>query len=323
MKRASAVGIALLAALATAGGIIASVAANTNAIGLALDGPKNDHSFRQAHYIGLQLAAKKYHLKASVVDNLTDPQSQLDAIRNLAQDDGLVIGGGAQFAAAVNAVAPQYSDVQFVVSAGVPKPAKNTHFVLTDWTGPGYVAGYLAAKFSKTGKVGFVGGALIPPTIQGRAGFTAGAKAANPKVKVASVIVGSFIDPQKAKAASAAQIASGTDVLYAFLDTGFAGLLKAIQESGKDVKTIGVILPQCSVSPTTEIADTLSNIPQLVVNTVRDFRAGKLTNKVYGIEDPSVQSVQLCPKYATLQNKKIISTLRQKIASGKIKLPKT
>ena len=154
-----------------------------------------------------------------------------------------------------------------MVSAGVPKPAANAHFVLTDWTGPGYVAGYLAAKFSKTGKVGFVGGALIPPTIQGRAGFTAGAKAANPKIKVATVIVGSFIDPQKAKAASAAQIASGTDVLYAFLDTGFAGLLKAIQESGKDVKSIGVILPQCSVSPTV-IADTLSNIPQLIVNTV-------------------------------------------------------
>src|SRR5919197_884746 len=298
MNRVYIVAVALFAALATAGGILASSAADKGRIGLALDGPKNDHSFRQAHYIGLTLAAKKYHLKASVVDNLTDPQAQLDAIRNLAQDDGLVIGGGAQFARAVDAVDTQFPDVQFVVSAGVPKPAKNAHFVLTDWTGPGYVAGYLAAKFSKTGKVGFVGGALIPPTIQGRAGFTAGAKAANPKIRVATVIVGSFIDPQKAKAASAAQIASGTDVLYAFLDTGFAGLLKAISESGKDVKSIGVILPQCSVSKTV-IADTLSNIPQLVVNTVRDYKAGKLTNKVYGIEDPSVQSVAMCPKYSS------------------------
>src|SRR5213080_2808705 len=298
MKRASAVGIALLAVLATAGAIVAAVAANTNAMGLALDGPKNDHSFRQAHYIGLTLAAKKYHLTASVVDNLTDPEAQLDAIRNLAQDNGLVIGGGAQFAKAVDAVDKGATDVQFVVSAGVPKPAPNAHFVLTDWTGPGYVAGYLAAKNSKTGKIGFVGGALIPPTIQGRAGFTAGAKAANPKIRVATVIVASFIDPQKAKAASAAQIASGTDVLYAFLDTGFAGLLKAISEAGKDVKSIGVILPQCSVSSTV-IADTLSNIPQLVVNTVRDYTTGKLSNKVYGIEDPSVQSVAMCPKYSS------------------------
>jgi len=322
MKRASAIAAALLAALATAGGIVASTTANSASIGLALDGPKNDHSFRQAHYIGLQLAAKKYNLKASVVDNLTDPQSQLDAIRNLAQDNGLVIGGGAQFAAAVDAVAPDFPDVQFVVSAGVPKPTKNAHFVLTDWTGPGYVAGYLAAKFSKTGRIGFVGGALIPPTIQGKAGFVAGAKAANPKIKVATVIVGSFIDPQKAKAASAAQIAAGSDVLYAFLDSGFAGLLKAISESGKDVKTIGVILPQCSVSKTV-VADTLSNIPQLVVNTVRDYRAGKLTNKVYGIEDPSVQSVAMCPPYATARYKNLIKSLAAKIGSGKIKLPKT
>ena len=322
MKRMHIAGAALLAALVAAGAILASSAADKNQIGLALDGPKNDHSFRQAHFIGLTLAAKKYKLKASVVDNLTDPQAQLDAIRNLAQDNGLVIGGGAEFAKSVDAAAKSSPDVQFVVSAGVPKPAKNAHFVLTDWTGPGYVAGYVAAKFSKTGKVGFVGGALIPPTIQGRAGFTAGAKAANPKIKVATVIVGSFIDPQKAKAASAAQIASGTDVLYAFLDSGFAGLLKAIAESGKDVKTIGVILPQCSVSKTV-IADTLSNIPQLVVNTVRDYRAGKLTNKVYGIEDPSVQSVAMCSPYATPRYKNLIKSLAAKIGSGKIKLPKT
>jgi basic membrane protein A and related proteins len=322
MKARLIVAAMLIAALATAGGVIASTAADSNKIGLALDGPKNDHSFRQAHYIGLTLAAKKYHLKASVVDNLTDPQAQLDGIRNLAQDDGLVIGGGAQFAKSVDVVAKENPDVQFVVSAGVPKAAKNAHFVLTDWTGPGYVAGYLAAKFSKTGKVGFVGGALIPPTIQGRAGFTAGAKAANPKIKVATVIVGSFIDPAKAKAAAAAQIASGTDVLYAFLDSGFAGLLKAISESGKDIKTVGVILPQCSVSPTV-IADTLSNIPQLVVNTVRDYKAGKLTNKVYGIEDPSVQSVAMCPKYSTPKYTALIKSLAAKIGSGKIKLPKT
>jgi basic membrane protein A len=322
MKARLVVAAMLIAALATAGGVIAATAADSGKIGLALDGPKNDHSFRQAHFIGLTLAAKKYHLKASVVDNLTDPQAQLDGIRNLAQDNGLVIAGGAEFAKSIDVVAREEPDVQFVVSAGVPKQAKNAHFVLTDWTGPGYVAGYLAAKFSKTGKVGFVGGALIPPTIQGRAGFTAGAKAANPKIKVATVIVGSFIDPAKAKAAAAAQIASGTDVLYAFLDSGFAGLLKAISESGKDIKTVGVILPQCPVSSTV-IADTLSNIPQLVVNTVRDYKAGKLTNKVYGIEDPSVQSVAMCPKYASKKYTALIKSLAAKIGSGKIKLPKT
>jgi basic membrane protein A len=322
MKRRLIVAAAVIAALATGGGILASTTADSNKIGLALDGPKNDHSFRQAHFIGLTLAAKKYHVKASVVDNLTDPQSQLDAIRNLARDNGLVIGAGAEFAKSVDVVAKEVPDVQFVVSAGVPKVTENAHFVLTDWTGPGYVAGYIAAKFSKTGKIGFVGGALIPPTIQGRAGFVAGAKAANPKIKVATVIVGSFIDPAKAKAAAAAQIASGNDVLYAFLDSGFAGLLKAISESGKDIKTVGVILPQCSVSPTV-IADTLSNIPQLVVNTVRDYKAGKLTNKVYGIEDPSVQAVAMCPKYSSAQYTNLIKSLAAKIGSGKIKLPKT
>ena len=47
----------------------------------------------------------------------------------------------------------------------------------------GYLAGYAAALQSKTGKVGFIGGAKIPAVVKFGVGFVQGAKAANKDIK--------------------------------------------------------------------------------------------------------------------------------------------
>lgn len=309
------------AALALAAALVAATGArNPSKVGLALAGPKNDRSFFQGHYDGLLEAKKKFGLGISVVDNLEDPQAQIDALTNLARDNALVIGGGAALATPMNAVAKQFPDVQFVESAGVTKPAPNVHFVLQNQAPLGYVAGVVAAKLTKAKVVGFVGGALIPPTIEGLAGFKAGVQATDPSIKVRSVIVGTFSDPVKGKQAAAAQIASGADVVFGFLDAGFPGVLEAIKESGKDVKTIGVIFPKCTFGPQV-VGDTISRVDSLVFNIVRDFRGHKLTSKAYGLEDATVEQFALCPKYNTPELSKSVADTTQAIVAGKIKVP--
>jgi basic membrane protein A and related proteins len=304
-------------ALVLTAAIIAKTTADKKHVGMVEAGPKNDRSFFQGHYIGLTAAKKKFGLTTAVVDNVTDPQAQIDAFKNLAQSNSLVIGVGGALATPMGAVAKQFPDVQFVESAGVPKAAPNVHYVLQTQTALGYVSGYVAAKLSKTHKIGFVGGALIPPTIEGQKGFKAGAKAGG--AKVVSTIVGSFSDPVKGKTAAAAQIAAGADVLYNFLDAGAPGVIQAIKESGKDIKSIGVITQKCYLGKA-EIGDSLAFVDKLTYNVVRDFEAGKLTNKIYSLEDPTVERWSACPGNARAAA--IAKTTTAKINAGKIKLPK-
>src|SRR5262245_3961083 len=67
-------------------------------VGMALPGPKNDKGFNQSHYDGLNAAAEKYGFTANVVENVVDPQARIDALKNLAADNDLVIGVGGEYA---------------------------------------------------------------------------------------------------------------------------------------------------------------------------------------------------------------------------------
>lgn len=308
----------------SAGGAAGSTAAAGGGgmkVGLALNGPRFDNSFNQAAYEGLLEAKRRFGLRVSVVDNLDDPEAQQRGMLNLAADNQLVLAGSGEFGSAVNAAAARFPKTTFAVPDFVPNAPANVRYSVQDWTPLGYLAGYVAARLSKTGTVGFVGGSLIPPTTQGRTGFELGAKAADPRVKVLTTIVGTFSDPVKGKNAASAQIANGADVLYSFLDAGHPGVIQAIKASGKPVKIIGVISPKCGISAGLDIGDTVQNLSSVIFGMVRDFRAKKLRNTTYGVA-PGIATLRLCPAYRRPALARVIGRLTARLQSGSIRLPR-
>jgi len=95
-----------------------------------------------------------------------------------------------------------------------------------------YINGYMAAKLSKTGKIGMViGGEEPSPNAEGN-GFMLGAKAANPDITVECVYVGSYEDPAKAKEITSAMIAKGCDFVQTDSGASNAGVVEACKDAG-------------------------------------------------------------------------------------------
>ncbi|WP_214105877.1 BMP family ABC transporter substrate-binding protein [Acrocarpospora catenulata] len=289
-------------------------------VGVALAGPRNDNAFYQTYLEGVTQNAEAMNLKVSVVDNLTDPQQITDALTNLAADNDLIIGGGSALVAGANAVAAANPDTTFVMSGVVKEGVSNLHAYMMLQGVPAYVAGVLAAGTSKTGKVGFIGGAQIPPTSQSDIDFKAGARATKPDIGYAAVTVGSFSDATKAKQAAAAQITDGVDVIYAFVDAGLPGVLQAIEESGKYVKVFNPTTDRCAESDAL-IGYDYQNNQQLVTTILQDYLAGKLPagTKKYALEDPKIQKLTMCPNSAQLQAQ--ADEITAKINAGEITMP--
>ena len=110
-----------------------------------------------------------------MVENVVDPQARIDALKNLAADNPLVIGVGGEYADAGLTAAPQFPDVEFVVINGETDPAiPNLHAYFVRQGVPAYIAGVVAAELTEAKKVGYLGGELIPPTTQSDDGFKAG-----------------------------------------------------------------------------------------------------------------------------------------------------
>lgn len=293
-------------------------------VGMGSIGPVDDKAFNQSHWEGVQAGAEATGATlASPIENLEDPQARIDAFRNLAATNDLIIGASASFAQAAEVVAPQNPDKFFVVSAGSPDDFyENVLSVVPDEGVPAYVNGVAMAMLTKSDQVGVLGGAEIPPTMQSIEGFKAGVASVDPNIEVAEAIVGNFNDVALAKEAAAAMIAKGVDNIFAFLDAGIAGVYQAAEEAGSTVNVSGIIIPQCDAYENYMGVSTLHN-DILMENIIKEYAEGTLEPGVrfYGVEDPEIQAFELCPKFDKGEVAKAVAETTEKINNGEITIP--
>ena len=136
---------------------------------------------------------------------------------------------------------PDAVKVKIVVSGGdVDSP--NFQSLAYDLAGASYQLGIVAAKVSKTGKLGFIGGEAVPPVEAMKRGFEAGAKSINPAVTVAAQYTG-WDDPSKSKKQAEAFMEQGVDVIMQNVDAASRGVFEAVAEHdakpGDKVYTFG------------------------------------------------------------------------------------
>jgi basic membrane protein A len=293
------------------------------AVGMALPGPKNDKGFNEGHYNGLLDAGTKFGVKTAFVENVVDPQARIDAVKNLAADNGLVIGVGGEYADAGKTVAPQFPDVQFgMINGEMAEGVDNLHAYFVRQGVPAYIAGVIAAKLTKSKHVGYLGGELIPPTTQSDDGFKQGVMDTDPSIQYAHTIVGNFNDAAKAKEAAAAQISAGVDVIFALLDAGFPGVEQAVTESGKDILLMNPIFPRCDEGSNIVGVTFLSSVG-LVDKIVDDYLKGTMPKgqpKFYGVDNQDIQRFDLCDSYKA-EFQSTVDDITQKLNSGAITLP--
>jgi basic membrane protein A len=310
---------------ASSGGDSASESGAVENVGLMMDLPRNDGSFGQETAEGAQEAADEIGAELTIVDSLEGkPAESRSALTNLAETSQIVIVVANAVMSDLPRVAAQHSDVIFAVDAEEIDGSPNIFYRVQNWYPLGYLAGVAAATVSETGTVGFVGGGLIPPTIQGQTGFTDGARATNPDIEVLDTITNSFTDPTLAKNAAAAQLAGGADVLYSFLDAAHAGAVQAAVEAGGTAQLIGVISPKCADSQGLELGDTMADQAGSIGNLIRLAAEGKTDSAVVGLDDPEVQQLRFCEDAEVSDElQQAVDAAWEGLASGEIPIPET
>ena len=150
-----------------------------------------------------------------------------------------MIAVGFLMADAVDTVAKRFPDVDFAIIDFAQEELKskpaNVRGLLFKEQEAGYLAGYLAGllverEAGSRQVIGSVGGLKIPPVDRYIAGFRAGAKAANPKIKTLNAYSQDFVDQAKCKEVALDQIARGAGVIFQVAGQCGLGALSAAQE---------------------------------------------------------------------------------------------
>jgi basic membrane protein A len=323
----------------SAGGAKASTAAKAKSggslkVGLVTDiGGLNDRSFNHLSYVGLQAAEKQLGVQGRVLTS----SSNSDYVPNLStlarQHYDLVIAVGFLMAEAVGTVAKKFPQTHFAIidvnNAGVPGKPKNVEGLVFKQEQGGYLAGYLAGLIQK--QKGFprtkppqvvaaVGGQKIPPVVSYIAGYRAGAKAADPQVKVNIQYSNDFVDQSKCKEIALNQIAAGADAIIQLAGGCGLGALDAAREKG--VWGIGADADQSYLGPYI-LTSALKKVDVSVLDTVKQVQAGKFkggTDSVFDVANGGVGIGKISPKVPQALVKQV-QAVKAKLAAGKINVP--
>lgn len=262
--------------------------AQTKRVALILPGPITDGTFNSAAYNGIQAAEKKYDIKVSIREN-TDFAQMADVLKSYA-DDGydIIIAHGFQFAEPVLDMHAQYPKTWFIVNTARVSAAPNVASFDNRWGHAGYMAGAVAALYSKSGVIGHIGGIKVPVIEDYNQGFAEGAKRVKPDVKVLSAYVGSFSDVARGAEITTSLIEQGADVVTATGNENVMGTIQAAQKAG--VHAIGTAFDSHDAAPDTIITTALINLDVNIDMAIGKVIDGSIEPKSYilGLKDGGI-----------------------------------
>lgn len=239
-------------------------------IGLAYDvGGRGDQSFNDSAYAGVERAVEELDATCFEAEAGKDEAESVreDRLRSLAEQGySPVVAVGYLYSDAANVVAPDFPDTSFAVVDGFdPDEEANENVAYLGFAenDGSFLVGAAAALKSKTGTIGFVGGEEGDLIGKFEAGYTAGAKAVNPKIKVLVNYIGDgkgggFNDPAGAKAAATGQYDKGADVVFHAAGNSGSGLFEAALAAKK--WAIGVDSDQYLTAPADQKPQILTSM---------------------------------------------------------------
>ena len=261
---------AALIALAAAcgGGDAPTVATQT----VASEAAAEEDSLTDLDIVMLLASVREEPWYATLIDTIDQAAERrihgldisLDVLENIPYADGervireLAAGGRYEmiiahstYSDAVDAVNDDYPDIAFVFSGSGNDPVGgNAYWIDASVHEPAYLAGIIAGAMTETDRISAVAAFPSPNVNAPLNAWIAGARSVNPGVEHTVAYIESWFDPAEAKESAAAQIAAGSDMVYA---ESF-GVFEAVAEA-EGVYTFG------------HFADQLGFVPQVLTSS--------------------------------------------------------
>lgn len=241
-------------------------------------GGVNDQSFNQSSWEGLQKLKADTGAEVSYAESKQESDYATNLDKAVDDNNKLIWGVGFAMGDAILNAAKANPDVPFaIVDNAYDSTPSNLTAVVFRAQEPSFLVGYIAAKTTKTNKVGFVGGIKSGVIDQFEFGYKAGvaygAKEANKKVDVVSQYAESFSDSAKGKAIASKMFSDGCDIVFHAAGNVGTGVIEAAKDAKKFA--IGVDKDQSFLAPDYVLTSAMKLVNKAVEEVSKDVMDGK------------------------------------------------
>lgn len=280
-----------------------------------------DHSFNDATLSALEEVAEDEDVAIRCFE-AASPEDYDGLIKEAVNEDAvLTIAVGSNMKSSIENAAKANPKSNFGIIDGDIE-ADNVYCINFADNESGFLAGYAAAKTSKTGVIGFVGGEERETVDLFRYGYIAGAKSANANIEVKTAYVGTFYDREKGKQTAEKLFnEQNADVVMHVAGASGLGVIDAAKENG--FWAIGADKDQSHLASKSVLASAVKNIEpgldDMVKMAVKDKFKGE--NKIYNTKDEGV-SLSDSAGNITGDLKDMLDDIKAAIKKGKIEVPR-
>jgi len=251
--------------------------AKTYKLAAVFPGVITDADYNTLGYIAATAVQSALGVKMAYSESVAVPDVERVMREYLDAGYNIIWTHGGQFISQTKGLAQQFPDVIFIGETDAPDPAAPANLWIIDrnFHVGFYALGVLAAKQTKTGKVGYLGGQTLPFSYAEVHAIQQAFKDVGSAAQLKPVWTGDFNDPTKARQIADAMIAEGSDVIIGSLNLGMFGLFEAVKAGSGNVLVTAKYTDKSSYAPNNVITSLLYDFAGPLKEIVTKAQAGE------------------------------------------------
>jgi basic membrane protein A len=282
-----------------------------------------DADYNTLGYIGITSVQTDLGIEATYSESVAVPD--VERVMREYIDDGynIIFTHGGQFVSQTQTLASEFPDVYFIAEGDAPvenAPA-NLWVIDRNFQVGFYAIGALAAKQTKTGKIGYLGGLTLPFSYAEVHAIQQALSDLGSDVELKTVWAGDFNDPTKARELADAMIADDIDVIMGSLNLGMFGLFEAVKGASKPVWATAKYTDKSLYAPDNYVTSVLYDWAGPLKQIVQKIMEGE-TGGYYPLGFDTGVALQLPLQNASDEVNSEIEQIIADIQSGKIEVAK-
>jgi basic membrane lipoprotein Med (substrate-binding protein (PBP1-ABC) superfamily) len=291
-------------------------------VGLLTPGSINDGGWNAIAYEGLQRCKNELGAEISHQETKT-PAEMVEGFRAYGSKGfDVAFGHGFEYQDPAKTAAAEFPKTVFITTSGTTLAPNISpmRFELEEAT---YLLGVIAARESKTGKAGLIGGINLPSIASTFLAFKAGAKSVNPNFDVREIYTGNFDDLGAARLATLSLINAGADFILHQANEAGRGVFQACQE--RKVRCFGSNKNQNDLAPDVIVASAVLDVPGAITKMAGMVKSGQFKSgpQNFGMNEGVVtlvwnDTLKMQVKPETVAE---VARLEQEIKAGRLKVP--
>jgi basic membrane protein A len=236
-----------------------------------------DADYNTLAYVGISELQKATGVETTYSESVAVPD--VDRVMREYIDAGynIIWTHGGQFVTQTVDLARLFPDVIFIAEGddAVADSPANLWFIDRNFHVGYYAIGAVAAKATKTGKIGYIGGLSLPFSYAEVHAIQQALADSGKDVELKMVWTGNFNDPTKARQVADALIAEGCDVLMGSLNLGMFGVFEAVKANPEAVLVTAKYTDKASYAPENYLTSLLYDFAGPLKDIYSKIEAGE------------------------------------------------